>query len=76
MLLGYYLSASEMVPLAPVITGITFGFTFYMHCVCIVRSSHYIILYYIILYYIILYYIILYYIILYYIPKLCYVILL
>ena len=43
MLLRYCLSDSEMVPFAPIFTGITFAFTFYMHSLCIVRSSHYII---------------------------------
>jgi hypothetical protein len=33
MLLGYCLSDSEMVPVAPVITGITFIFTFHMRCI-------------------------------------------
>ena len=32
MLLGYCLSDSEMVPVAPIITGITFAFTFHNFC--------------------------------------------
>ena len=36
MLLTYFLNDFEKVPVAPVITGITFGFTFHMRCICIV----------------------------------------
>jgi len=40
MLLRYCLSDFEMVPVAPVITGITFAFTFHMHCISITRSLY------------------------------------
>ena len=33
MLLTYFLNDSEMVPVAPIITGITFGFTCHMCCI-------------------------------------------
>jgi uncharacterized membrane protein (DUF485 family) len=39
MLLTYFLNDFEIVPVAPVITGITFVFTFHMRCIYIVRSS-------------------------------------
>jgi hypothetical protein len=38
ILLTYFLNYFEMVPVAPIITGITFVFTFHMRCVSIVRS--------------------------------------
>jgi len=38
MLLAYFLNDIEMVPVAPIITGITFVCTFYMRCISIVRS--------------------------------------
>ena len=38
MLLTYFLNDFEIVPVAPIITGITFGFTFHMRCISIVRS--------------------------------------
>ena len=37
----YFLCDSETVPASPVITGITYGFTFHMHCFCIVRSLYF-----------------------------------
>jgi hypothetical protein len=37
MLLTYFLNDFEMVPVAPVITGITLVFTFHMLCISIVR---------------------------------------
>ena len=40
MLLTYFLNDFEVVPVAPIITGITFGFTFHMHCISIVRSLY------------------------------------
>jgi len=40
MLLSYCLSDSEMVPVAPVITGITFALTFHMRWVSIIMSLH------------------------------------
>jgi len=41
MLLTYFLNDIEMVPVAPIITGITFVFTFYMRCISIVRSLYF-----------------------------------
>ena len=41
MLLTYFLNDSEIVPVAPIITGITFVFTFHMRCVSIVRSLYF-----------------------------------
>ena len=41
MLLRYCLSDSEMVPVAPVTTGIAFAFTFHMHCIYIMRSLYF-----------------------------------
>ena len=41
MLLTYFLNDFEIVPVAPIITGITFVFTFHMHCICIVRSLYF-----------------------------------
>ena len=38
MLLTYFLNDFEIVPVAPIITGITFVVTFYMSCISIVRS--------------------------------------
>jgi hypothetical protein len=38
MLLTYFLNDFEMGPVAPIITGITFVFTFHVRCVSIVRS--------------------------------------
>jgi len=38
MLLTYFLNDFEIVPFAPIITGITFVFTFHMRCISIVRS--------------------------------------
>jgi len=40
MLLRYFLNDSEMVPVAPIITGITLVFTFHMRCISIVRSLY------------------------------------
>ena len=40
MLLRYFLNDYEMVPVAAIITGIAFVFTFHMHCICIVRSLY------------------------------------
>ena len=37
MLLTYFLNVFEIVPVAPIITGITFGFTFHMRCISTVR---------------------------------------
>ena len=38
MLLTYSLNNFEIVPVAPIFTGITFVFTFHMHSISIVRS--------------------------------------
>ena len=38
MLLRYCLSDFEIVPVAPIITDITFAFTFHMRCISVVRS--------------------------------------
>ena len=40
MLLTYFLHDSEIVPVAPIITGITFVFTFHMRCISVVRSLY------------------------------------
>jgi hypothetical protein len=37
MLLTYFLNEFEIVPVALIITGITFVFTFHMRCISIVR---------------------------------------
>jgi hypothetical protein len=44
MLLKYFLNDFEMVPVAPIITGITFVFTFHMRCISIVMSLYLIII--------------------------------
>jgi hypothetical protein len=41
MSLTYFLNDLEMVPVAPVITGITLVFTFHMHCIYIVSSLYF-----------------------------------
>jgi hypothetical protein len=41
MLLTYFLNDFEMVPVAPIITGITLVFTFHMRCMSIVRSLYF-----------------------------------
>ena len=41
MLLTYFLNVFEIAPVAPVITGITFVFTFHMRCISIVRSLYF-----------------------------------
>ena len=41
MLLTYFLNDFEIIPVAPIITGITFVFTFHMRCISIVRSLHF-----------------------------------
>jgi hypothetical protein len=57
MLLTYFLNAFEMVPVAPIITGITLVFTFHMRCISIVRSLYFKILnYYYYCYYYYYYY--------------------
>jgi len=41
VLLTYFINDFEIVPVAPVITGITFVFTFHMRCISIVRSLYF-----------------------------------
>ena len=41
VLLTYFLNDFEIVPVVPIITGITFVFTFHMHCISIVRSLYF-----------------------------------
>ena len=41
MLLMYFLNDFEIVPVAPIITGLTFVLTFHMHCVSVVRSLYF-----------------------------------
>ena len=41
MLLTYFLNVFEIVTVTPIITGITFVFTFHMRCISIVRSSYF-----------------------------------
>ena len=41
MLLTYFLNDFEIVPVAPIITGITFVFTFNMRCISIVRYLYF-----------------------------------
>ena len=41
MLLTYFLNVFEIVPAAPIITGITFVFTFHVRCISIVRSLYF-----------------------------------
>jgi len=40
MSLTYFLNELEMVPVAPIITGITLVFTYHMRCISIVRSLY------------------------------------
>ena len=40
MLLTHFLNDFKIVPVAPTITGITFGFTFHMRCISVVRSLY------------------------------------
>jgi hypothetical protein len=46
MLFTYSLNDFEIVPVAPIITGITLVFKFHMHCISIVRSLYFKIYYY------------------------------
>jgi hypothetical protein len=41
MLLKYFLNDFQMVPVAPIITGVTFVFAFHMRCISIIRSLHF-----------------------------------
>jgi hypothetical protein len=41
ILVTYFLNNSEMVPVAPIIAGITLVFTFHMCCIYIVRSLYF-----------------------------------
>jgi hypothetical protein len=40
MVLTYFLNDFEMVPVAPIITGIALVFTFHIRCISIVRSLY------------------------------------
>jgi len=44
MLLTYFLNDYDIVPVAPIITGITFVFTFHMRCISVVRSLYFVII--------------------------------
>jgi len=46
ILFMYFLNDFEIVPVAPIVTGITFVFTFHMRCISIVRSLYFIYYYY------------------------------
>ena len=41
MLLTHFLNVFEIVPVAPIITGITFVFTLHMRCIYLVRSLYF-----------------------------------
>ena len=41
VLLTYFLNDFEIVPVAPIITGITFVFTFHMRCISIAMSLYF-----------------------------------
>jgi hypothetical protein len=41
MLLVYFPNDFQMVPVASIITGINFGFTFHMHCIYVLRSLYF-----------------------------------
>jgi hypothetical protein len=41
ILLTYFLNDFEMVPVAPIITGIAFDFTFHVRCIFVVRSLYF-----------------------------------
>src|SRR5215469_13178935 len=41
MLLMYFLNDLEMVPVAPITTGITLAFTFHVRCISIMRSLYF-----------------------------------
>jgi len=41
MLLTYFVNGSEIVPVAPIITGVTFVFTFHLRCISVGRSLHF-----------------------------------
>jgi hypothetical protein len=41
MSLTFFLNDLEMVPVAPIISGITLAFTFHMHCISVVRSLYF-----------------------------------
>jgi len=46
MLLTYFLNDFEIVPVTPIITGITFVFTFHMRCISVVGYYYYYYYYY------------------------------
>jgi hypothetical protein len=41
MSLTYFMNDFEMVPVAPIVTGITFAFTFHTRCISVVRSLYF-----------------------------------
>ena len=41
MFVRYFLNDFEMVPVSPIITGVTFVFTFHMRCISVVRSLYF-----------------------------------
>jgi hypothetical protein len=41
MLLKYFLKDFEMVPVAPIITGVNCVFAFHMRCISIIRSLYF-----------------------------------
>ena len=41
MLVRYFLSDFEMVPVGPIITGITFVFTFHIACISVLRALYF-----------------------------------
>jgi hypothetical protein len=41
MVLTYFLNYFEMIPVTPIVTGITLVFTFHMHCISVVRSLYF-----------------------------------
>jgi hypothetical protein len=41
MLFRHFLNDFEMVPVAPIITDVTFFFTFHMHCISVVSSAYF-----------------------------------
>jgi hypothetical protein len=45
-LLKYFLKDFEIVPVAPIITGVTFVFTFHVRCISVIRYYYYYYYYY------------------------------
>ena len=56
LLLTYFLNDIEMVPVAPIITGIALVFAFHMPCTCIIRFLYFKIFFYFYFYYYYYYY--------------------